>query len=111
LRKPRSGGASGASRRLRQEDGFYRTSNEGHRKHIAAMNVAVGSVGIAASQRSDTLEALAPYHSALDLPIVRVLADGDAPRFAPLPTRQVRYLAGTADRRGGKSVTRSSAST
>jgi hypothetical protein len=34
-------------------------------------------VGIAASQRSDLLEALAPYHSALDLPIVRVLADPD----------------------------------
>jgi hypothetical protein len=36
---------------------------------------AIGSVGIAASQRSEPLEALAPYHSALDLPIVRVLAD------------------------------------
>jgi hypothetical protein len=32
-------------------------------------------VGIAASQRSDVLDALAPYHAALDLPIVRVLAD------------------------------------
>jgi alkanesulfonate monooxygenase SsuD/methylene tetrahydromethanopterin reductase-like flavin-dependent oxidoreductase (luciferase family) len=68
----------GASRRLREEEGFYRTINEGHRKHFAAMDVAVGSVGIAASQRSDLLEALAPYHSALDLPIVRVLADADA---------------------------------
>jgi alkanesulfonate monooxygenase SsuD/methylene tetrahydromethanopterin reductase-like flavin-dependent oxidoreductase (luciferase family) len=68
----------GASRRLREEEGFYRTINEGHRKHFAAMNVAVGSVGIAASQRSDILEALAPYQSALDLPIVRVLADADA---------------------------------
>jgi hypothetical protein len=67
-----------ARRRLREEEGFYRTINEGHRKHFAAMDVAVGSVGIAASQRSDILEALAPYHSALDLPIVRVLADADA---------------------------------
>ena len=41
------------------------------------MDVAVGSVGIEASERSDLLEALAPYHSALDLPIVRVLADAD----------------------------------
>jgi hypothetical protein len=41
------------------------------------MDVAVGSVGIKASERSDLLEALAPYHSALDLPIVRVLADAD----------------------------------
>jgi hypothetical protein len=67
----------GARRRLREEERFYRTINEGHRRHFAAMKVPVGSVGIAASQRSDLLEALAPYHSALDLPIVRVLADPD----------------------------------
>ena len=69
---------SGASGRLRDEEGFYRTINEGHRRHFAAMDVAVGSVGIAASKRSDLLEVLAPYHTALDLPIVRVLADEDA---------------------------------
>ena len=68
----------GANRRIREEEGFYRTINEGHRKHFAAMDVALGRVGIEASQRSDLLEALAPYHSALDLPIVRVLADADA---------------------------------
>ena len=66
-----------ASRRLREEEGLYRTINEGHRKHFAAMDVPLGSVGIAASQRSDVVDALAPYHSALDLPIVRVLADAD----------------------------------
>jgi hypothetical protein len=65
----------GARERLDEEERFYRTINEGHRKHFAAMDVAVGSVGIAASQRSDVLEALAPYHAALDLPIVRALAD------------------------------------
>jgi alkanesulfonate monooxygenase SsuD/methylene tetrahydromethanopterin reductase-like flavin-dependent oxidoreductase (luciferase family) len=68
----------GASRRLRQEESFYRTINKSHRDHFAAMDVPVGSVGIAASQRTDLLEALAPYHSALELPIVRVLADADA---------------------------------
>jgi alkanesulfonate monooxygenase SsuD/methylene tetrahydromethanopterin reductase-like flavin-dependent oxidoreductase (luciferase family) len=68
----------GASERLGDEEGFYRSINEAHRQHFAAMDVAVGSVGIAASKRSDLLEALAPYHSALDLPIVRVLADADA---------------------------------
>ena len=41
------------------------------------MDVPVGSVGIAASQRSEVIDALAPYHSALDVPIVRVLADAD----------------------------------
>jgi alkanesulfonate monooxygenase SsuD/methylene tetrahydromethanopterin reductase-like flavin-dependent oxidoreductase (luciferase family) len=65
----------GASARLGEEERFYRTINEGHRRHFAAMDVPVGSVGIAASQHSDVLDALAPYHSALDLPIVRVLAD------------------------------------
>ena len=64
-----------AHRRLLEEESFYRTINEGHRKHFAAMDVPVGSVGIAASQRSEVIDALAPYHSALDLPIVRVLAD------------------------------------
>ena len=64
----------GALGRLLEEERFYRTINEGHRRHFAAMDVPVGSVGIAGSQRSDLLDALAPYHSALDLPIVRVLA-------------------------------------
>jgi alkanesulfonate monooxygenase SsuD/methylene tetrahydromethanopterin reductase-like flavin-dependent oxidoreductase (luciferase family) len=68
----------GANRRLREEEGFYRTINEGHRRHFAAMDVAIGGVGIEASQRSDLLDGLAPYHSALDLPIVRVLADASA---------------------------------
>jgi hypothetical protein len=68
----------GAKRRLLEEEDFYRTINEGHRKHFAAMGVPLGSVGIAASQRSDVMDALAPYHSALDVPIVRVLADADA---------------------------------
>ena len=62
----------------REEEGFYRNINEGHRKHFAAMDVPVGSVGIAASQRSYVVDALAPYHSALDLPIARLLIDQDA---------------------------------
>jgi alkanesulfonate monooxygenase SsuD/methylene tetrahydromethanopterin reductase-like flavin-dependent oxidoreductase (luciferase family) len=68
----------GASRRLREEEGFYRALNEGHRRHFAALDVPVGSVGIAASRRAAVLEALGPYHSALDLPIVRVLADANS---------------------------------
>jgi alkanesulfonate monooxygenase SsuD/methylene tetrahydromethanopterin reductase-like flavin-dependent oxidoreductase (luciferase family) len=69
---------TGASRRLHEEEDIYRTINEAHRKHFAAMDVPVGSVGIAASQRSELLDALAAYQSALDLPIVRVLAEPDA---------------------------------
>lgn len=67
-----------ARRRLRAEERIYRTINEAHRQHFAAMDVRIGSVGIAASRRSKLLEPLAAYQSALDLPIVRVLADADA---------------------------------
>src|SRR5512132_4746426 len=33
----------GATQRIRDEESFYRTINEGHRKHFAAMDVPVGS--------------------------------------------------------------------
>ena len=68
----------GSVQRLRDEERRYRTINEGHRKHFAAMNVALGSVGVAATTQAQIQEALATYQSALDLPIVRVLADADA---------------------------------
>jgi alkanesulfonate monooxygenase SsuD/methylene tetrahydromethanopterin reductase-like flavin-dependent oxidoreductase (luciferase family) len=67
----------GAPQRLRAEEGRYRTINEGHRKHFEAMNVPLGSVGVAASARPEVLDGLAPYHRALDLPIARVLAEHD----------------------------------
>ena len=68
----------GAGLRLHGAEGFYRTINEGHRKHFAAIDVAVGAVGIAAFERSEVVQALGAYHAALDLPIVRILADADA---------------------------------
>jgi alkanesulfonate monooxygenase SsuD/methylene tetrahydromethanopterin reductase-like flavin-dependent oxidoreductase (luciferase family) len=63
--------------RLRDEERRYRAMNEGHRRHFAAMDVPLGSVGVAAST-SEVREQLAPYQSALDLPIVRVLARSEA---------------------------------
>jgi len=68
---------SGALQRLRDEEGYYRTINDGHRRHFDALDVQVGSVGVAASTRTEVLERLAPYHSTLDLPIIRVLAAHD----------------------------------
>jgi alkanesulfonate monooxygenase SsuD/methylene tetrahydromethanopterin reductase-like flavin-dependent oxidoreductase (luciferase family) len=68
----------GASQRLRDEENRYRNINEGHRRHFEAMDVAVGSVGVTASARSEVLDGFAPYHAVLDLPIARVLAAGDA---------------------------------
>jgi alkanesulfonate monooxygenase SsuD/methylene tetrahydromethanopterin reductase-like flavin-dependent oxidoreductase (luciferase family) len=73
---------SGSLQRLRDEEGRYRSINDRHRRHFAAMNVPLGSVGVAASTPSEVYEGLAPYQSALDLPIVRVLADRDATSLA-----------------------------
>jgi hypothetical protein len=69
---------SGARRRLRDEERYYRKINDGHRHHFEAINVPLGCVGVAASERPAVLEGLAPYHSAIDLPIARVLAEHDA---------------------------------
>jgi alkanesulfonate monooxygenase SsuD/methylene tetrahydromethanopterin reductase-like flavin-dependent oxidoreductase (luciferase family) len=65
-------------RRLRDDETRYRTINSAHRRHFDAMNVPLGSVGVAASGRPEVLKALAPYHIALDLPIARVLAEHEA---------------------------------
>ena len=69
---------SGSLQRLRDEEGRYRTINDRHRRFFSAMNAPLGSVGVAASTPSEVHDGLAPYQSALDLPIVRVLADPDA---------------------------------
>jgi len=74
----RVGVGPGSLRRLRDEESLYRTINESHRNHFAALDVPVGSVGVAASARPEVREQLVPYQSALDLPIVRVLATRDA---------------------------------
>jgi alkanesulfonate monooxygenase SsuD/methylene tetrahydromethanopterin reductase-like flavin-dependent oxidoreductase (luciferase family) len=69
---------TGSMERLRDEEHRYRTINEGHRRHFAAMDVPLGSVGIAASTPRAAHAKLALYQSALDLPIVRALANPDA---------------------------------
>jgi hypothetical protein len=66
-----------SSLRLRLEEERYRTINEGNRQHFAAMDVPVGSVGVAASGRRGVLDGLQAYLSAVDLPIARLLADED----------------------------------
>jgi alkanesulfonate monooxygenase SsuD/methylene tetrahydromethanopterin reductase-like flavin-dependent oxidoreductase (luciferase family) len=68
----------GSRQRLRGEERHYRNINEAHRQHFEAMDVPLGSVGVAASARPGVLDGLAPYHSALDLPIARLLTDQDA---------------------------------
>jgi alkanesulfonate monooxygenase SsuD/methylene tetrahydromethanopterin reductase-like flavin-dependent oxidoreductase (luciferase family) len=73
---------TGSLQRLRDEERRYRNINERHRQHFAAMNVPLGSVGVAASTRPAVQQRLARYQSALDLPIVRVLANEDATSLA-----------------------------
>jgi alkanesulfonate monooxygenase SsuD/methylene tetrahydromethanopterin reductase-like flavin-dependent oxidoreductase (luciferase family) len=68
----------GSLQRLRDEERHYRNINEAHRQHFEAMDVPLGSVGVAASARPGVFDGLAPYHSALDLPIARLLIDQDA---------------------------------
>jgi alkanesulfonate monooxygenase SsuD/methylene tetrahydromethanopterin reductase-like flavin-dependent oxidoreductase (luciferase family) len=67
-----------ARQRLRDEERHYRNLNEAHRQHFETMDVPLGSVGVAASARPEVLDGLAPYHTALDLPIARLLTDQDA---------------------------------
>jgi hypothetical protein len=69
---------SGAAQRLRDAERYYREIDDGHRRHFEASDVPLGSVGVAASARPAVLEGLAPYQSAIDLPIARVLAEHDA---------------------------------
>jgi alkanesulfonate monooxygenase SsuD/methylene tetrahydromethanopterin reductase-like flavin-dependent oxidoreductase (luciferase family) len=69
---------SGARQRLRDEETYYRTINEAHRQHFEAMDVPLGTVGVAASTRLEVLKQLLPYDAALDLPIARLLIDEDA---------------------------------
>lgn len=68
----------GSVQRLRDEERHYRDLDDGHRTHFRAMNVPVGSVGVAASTRPEVLDGLAPYHAALDLPVARILTTHDA---------------------------------
>jgi alkanesulfonate monooxygenase SsuD/methylene tetrahydromethanopterin reductase-like flavin-dependent oxidoreductase (luciferase family) len=69
---------AGARQRLYDEEGRYRNINEAHRRHFEAMDVPLGSAGVAASARQEVLDGLAPYQSALDLPIARLLIGQDA---------------------------------
>ena len=74
------------SQRLRDEEDRYRNKNEGHRTYFDAMNVALGSVGVAASTRPEVADGLAPCQSVLGLPIVRVLAPHDATSLGTVAT-------------------------
>ena len=56
-----------SQQRLQAAERKYRNINEAHRQHFNAMDVPLGSVGVAAATRAEALDKLAPYHAALDL--------------------------------------------
>jgi alkanesulfonate monooxygenase SsuD/methylene tetrahydromethanopterin reductase-like flavin-dependent oxidoreductase (luciferase family) len=86
----------GSLQRIRAEESHYRSINEAHCRHFEAMDVPLGSVGVTASTRSQVLEGLAPYDSAVDLPIVRLLVEQSATHCDP-PRLQRRHERHGAD--------------
>ena len=71
----------GAAQRLRDEEGRYRRLMA---THFDAMDAPPGSVGVAGSAHEDVVDALGPYRSAVDLAIVRVLAEADLASLLPV---------------------------
>ena len=71
----------GAAQRLRDEEGRYRRLMA---THFDAMDAPPGSVGVAGSAHEDVVNALGPYRSAVDLAIVRVLAEADLASLLPV---------------------------
>lgn len=69
---------AGADQRLLADESRYREISEGQRRHFAAMNAPLGSVGVAAADRQHVRDGLEPYRHAVDLAIVRALAPPDA---------------------------------
>jgi alkanesulfonate monooxygenase SsuD/methylene tetrahydromethanopterin reductase-like flavin-dependent oxidoreductase (luciferase family) len=72
----------GAQTRLDAVEGRYRTLTPGQARHFAAMDVPLGSVGVATATGAEAREALAAYEPALDLTIARVLAQPEAAALA-----------------------------
>ena len=64
----------GAAQRLGDEEARYRRLAAAH---FATMNAPLGAVGVSRWRVGDVVGALAAYRSAVDLPIVRVLAGDD----------------------------------
>jgi alkanesulfonate monooxygenase SsuD/methylene tetrahydromethanopterin reductase-like flavin-dependent oxidoreductase (luciferase family) len=72
----------GAQERLDAMEGRYRTLTPGQAAHFAALDVPLGTVGVAEEEAGAVREALAPYEPALDLTIARVLAEPEADALA-----------------------------
>jgi alkanesulfonate monooxygenase SsuD/methylene tetrahydromethanopterin reductase-like flavin-dependent oxidoreductase (luciferase family) len=72
----------GAQERLDAVEGRYRTLTPGQAQHFAAMDVPLGTVGVATADPGEARERLDAYEPALDLTIARVLAEPEAAALA-----------------------------
>jgi hypothetical protein len=72
----------GAQDRLDAMEGRYRTLTPGQAAHFAAMDVPLGTVGVATADPAEVSAGLAAYDGALDLTIARVLAEPEAAAIA-----------------------------
>jgi alkanesulfonate monooxygenase SsuD/methylene tetrahydromethanopterin reductase-like flavin-dependent oxidoreductase (luciferase family) len=72
----------GAQERLDAMEGRYRTLTPGQAAHFAALDVPLGTVGVAEAEAGAVRDGLAPYEPALDLTIARVLAEPEADALA-----------------------------
>jgi alkanesulfonate monooxygenase SsuD/methylene tetrahydromethanopterin reductase-like flavin-dependent oxidoreductase (luciferase family) len=72
----------GAQERLDAVEGRYRTLTPGQQQHFEALDVPLGTVGVAAADPAEVGEQLGAYAPALDLTIARVLAEPEAAALA-----------------------------
>jgi alkanesulfonate monooxygenase SsuD/methylene tetrahydromethanopterin reductase-like flavin-dependent oxidoreductase (luciferase family) len=72
----------GAQDRLNAMESRYRTLTPGQVAHFEALDVPLGTVGVAAPEAAEVRTRLARYEPALDLTIARVLAEPDAAALA-----------------------------
>lgn len=70
-----------AGDRLAKEEAFYRNLHDGYRNHFARLGEPVGSVGVAAADRTGVLASLS-RHGALDTVVVRGLASASVEGMA-----------------------------
>ena len=82
---------------------LHRTINGSHRRHSEAMDVPLGSVGVAGPGRQEAGKLLEGYQSVLDLAIARVLADHDATALAEVADAAQRRRAIGSQRCWGRS--------
>jgi alkanesulfonate monooxygenase SsuD/methylene tetrahydromethanopterin reductase-like flavin-dependent oxidoreductase (luciferase family) len=66
-----------AAERLLKEESFYRGLHQGYIRHFESLDAPEGTVGVAATDRSEVPDLLAPFERDVDHVVVRALAHAD----------------------------------